>query len=160
MATEMVPFTREGYHKLKTELEHLKQAERPRIIKEIAEARSHGDLSENAEYHAAKEKQSFIEGRILDLDDKISRAQVIEYSEEIKADQVRFGAFVTIHEEDSGEAKTYRIVGDLEADLAQGMISLSSPIARALMGKREGDLVEVHAPKGSLEYEIKEVRYR
>lgn len=160
MATETVPFTREGYLKLKAELEHLKQYERPKIIKEIAEARSHGDLSENAEYHAAKEKQGFVEGRINDLDDKISRAQIIEYPETESADQVRFGAFVTIHEEDSGEAKTYRIVGDLEADLGRGMISLSSPIARALMGKREGDLVEVSAPKGTMEYEIREVRYR
>jgi transcription elongation factor GreA len=156
----MVPFTSEGYGRLKTELEHLKSYERPKIIREIAEARSHGDLSENAEYHAAKEKQSFIEGRIADLDDKISRAQIIEYSDADTNTQVRFGAFVTVSEEESGEAKTYRIVGDLEADLKAGLISLNSPIARALMGKREGDLVEVQAPKGAREYEITEVRYR
>jgi transcription elongation factor GreA len=156
----MVPFTSEGFNKLKIELDNLKQHERPRIIREIAEARSHGDLSENAEYHAAKEKQSFIEGRIADLDDKLSRAQIIEYPESDAADQVRFGAFVTISDEASGEAKTYRIVGELEADLTNGKISLSSPIARALLGKREGDLVEVHAPRGAMEYEITEVRYR
>lgn len=160
MAMETVPFTREGFQKLKVELDHLKQIERPKIIREIADARAHGDLSENAEYHAAKEKQGFIEGRIMDLDDKLSRAQVIEYPDSEQADQVRFGAFVTITEEESGEAKTYRIVGELEADLQAGKISLSSPIARALLGKRGGDLVEVSAPKGTVEYEITEVRYR
>lgn len=159
--TDTVPFTREGYQKLKTELEHLKSVERPKIIREIADARSHGDLSENAEYHAAKEKQGFIEGRIADLDDKLSRAQVIEPSE--TSDQVqtiRFGAFVTVTDEESGETKNFRIVGDLEADLQLGMISLSSPLARALMGKRQGDLVEVRVPKGIVEYSVTDVRYR
>ena len=159
MATETVPFTKEGYLKLKTELDHLKSIERPKIIREISEARSHGDLSENAEYHAAKEKQSFIEGRIMDLDDKLSRAQVIEYDEGTAA-QVRFGAYVTVTEEETGDSKTYRIVGDLEADLQHGMISLSSPIARALLGKRPGDLAEVTAPKGTVEYSITDVRFR
>src|ERR1700686_2342709 len=116
MATETVPFTREGYLKLKTELEHLKTVERPKIIREIADARAHGDLSENAEYHAAKEKQGFVEGRIADLDDKLSRAQVIEFGiDTAQNPQVKFGAFVTVTDEDSKESKTYRIVGDLEA---------------------------------------------
>lgn len=158
MATETVPFTREGLQRLKVELDHLKTQERPKVIKDIAEARAHGDLSENAEYSAAKEKQGFIEGRIADLDDKISRAQVIEFPDH--PDQVRFGAFVTVTEEATGDTKTYRIVGDLEADLNQGMISLSSPIARALMGKRVGDLCEVSAPKGTVEYEVAEIRYK
>jgi transcription elongation factor GreA len=159
MATETVPFTREGYIKLKAELDHLKSVERPKIIREIADARSHGDLSENAEYHAAKERQGFIEARIADLDDKISRAQVIEPSDQ-KEDRVKFGAWVTVTDEDSGEAKTYRIVGDLEADIQQGMISLSSPLARALLGKQVGALVEVQVPKGIVEYSVSEVRFR
>ena len=153
---DTVPLTREGYNRLKIELEQLKATERPKIIQEIADARAHGDLSENAEYHAAKEKQGFVEARIADLDDKLSRAQVIEY--DAKLDQVRFGVYVTLAAESSGETKEYRIVGDLEADLERGMISLSSPIARALMGKRVGDLVEVRAPKGLVEYSITEVR--
>jgi transcription elongation factor GreA len=159
MATETVPFTREGYQKLKAELDHLKSIERPKIIREIADARSHGDLSENAEYHAAKERQGFIEGRIADLDDKISRAQVIEPGDE-KEDRVKFGAWVTVTDEESGESKTFRIVGDLEADIQQGMISLSSPLARALLGKQVGALVEVRVPKGIVEYSVTEVRYR
>lgn len=159
MATETVPFTREGYQRLKAELDFLKSVERPKIIKEIAEARSHGDLSENAEYHAAKERQGFIEGRIADLDDKISRAQVIEPTDD-NEDRVRFGAWVTVTDEESGEAKTYRIVGDLEADIQQGMISLSSPLARALLGKQVGALVEVRVPKGIVEYSVSEVRYK
>jgi len=159
MATETVPFTKEGYQRLKVELDQLKSIERPKIIREIADARSHGDLSENAEYHAAKEKQGFIEARISDLDDKLSRAQVIEFEPE-SGDQVKFGAWVTVADEESGESKTYRIVGDLEANLERGMISLSSPIARALLGKREGDMVEVRAPKGVVEYTITEVKYK
>jgi transcription elongation factor GreA len=160
MATETVPFTREGFEKLKLELEQLKTVERPKIIREIADARAHGDLSENAEYHAAKEKQGFIEGRIADLDDKLSRGQVIEPSETEAEARVRFGTFVTVSDEETGEAKTYRIVGDLEADLERGMISMSSPIARALLGKRAGELVEVRVPKGIVEYTIDEVRAR
>lgn len=160
MATETVPFTREGFEKLKLELEQLKSVERPKIIREIADARAHGDLSENAEYHAAKEKQGFIEGRIADLDDKLSRGQVIEPSETENEARVRFGTFVTVSDEETGEAKTYRIVGELEADLERGMISLSSPIARALLGKRAGELVEVRVPKGIVEYTIDEVRAR
>lgn len=159
MATETVPFTREGYLRLKSELEHLKSVERPRIINEIAEARAHGDLSENAEYAAAKEKQGFIEGRIADLDDKISRAQVIEYHGETD-DRIKFGAWVTVTDEETGNKKTFRIVGDLEASLEDGLISLSSPIARALMGKSVGDIVEVKVPKGIVEYSIDEVLYK
>lgn len=155
---DTVPFTREGYQRLKVELDHLKSIERPKVIQEIAEARAHGDLSENAEYAAAREKQGFIEARIADLDDKLSRAQVIEYDDGGNS-QVRFGAWVTVADED-GKQKNYRIVGDLEADLEKGMISMSSPIARALMGKREGDLVEVRAPKGLAEYTIEAVRYK
>ena len=159
MATETVPFTKEGYARLKIELDHLKSVERPRIITEIAEARAHGDLSENAEYAAAKEKQGFIEGRIADLDDKISRAQVIEYGDELD-DRIKFGAWVTMTDEETGSNKTLRIVGDIEANLENGQISLSSPIARALLGKRTGDVVEVTVPKGVVEYCINEVRYK
>lgn len=159
MATETVPFTKEGYQKLKLELEHLKSVERPKIIREIADARSHGDLSENAEYHAAKEKQGFVEGRIADLEDKLSRAQIIESSDH-EEPRVKFGAWVTVTDEESGEDKTFRIVGDLEADIQHGMISMSSPLARALLGKREGDSVEVTVPKGVVEYSIGEVRYK
>ena len=160
MATETVPFTREGFERLSKELDHLKLVERPKVIRDIAEARAHGDLSENAEYSAAKEKQGFIEGRIADLEDKLSRAQVIEYTESEATTQVKFGAFVTVTDEESGDAKKFRIVGDLEADLTRGLISMSSPIARALMGKRQGDLVEVNVPKGIVEYTVSEVRFR
>ena len=157
MPTEMIPFTQEGYDRLKKELDQLKSVERPKVISEIAEARAHGDLSENAEYHAAKEKQGFVEARIARLDDEISRAQVIVY--DTNPNQVRFGAFVTVAEEESGQVKTYRIVGELEADVEAGKISTSSPIARALMGKRLDDLVEVRAPRGVIEYTVTEIRY-
>lgn len=159
MATDTVPFTREGFQKLRSELDQLKQVERPKVIREIAEARAHGDLSENAEYAAAKERQGFVEGRIADLEDKLSRAQVIEYDIGASSAQIKFGAFVTVMDEESGDTKTYRIVGDLEADLERGMISLSSPLARALLGKREGDIIEARVPKGMIEYAVKEVRY-
>ncbi len=158
MATETVPFTKEGYLRLKAELDQLKSVERPKIIREIADARAHGDLSENAEYHAAKEKQGFIEARIADLDDKLSRAQVIEFAGSTDP-IVKFGALVTVEEEESGDTKTFQIVGDLEADLERGMISLSSPMARALIGKREGDFVEVNVPKGVVEYSVMSVRF-
>lgn len=160
MAIETVPFTREGYERLKQELETLKTIERPKIIREIADARAHGDLSENAEYHAAKEKQSFIEGRIAQLDDSTSRGKVVEYDEGDATKRVKFGAYVSVSDSESGEEKNFRIVGDLEADLANGLISLSSPIAKALMGKSTGDLVEIHVPKGTVEYEITEVRFK
>jgi len=137
MAIQTVPFTREGYSRLKEELDHLKSTERSKIIREIADARAHGDL-----------------------DDKLSRAQVIEFGEHEDLSKVKFGAFVTVSDEESGENKTYRIVGELEADLDRGLISMSSPIARALLGKSQGDLIEVRAPKGPMEYTIKEVRAR
>ena len=160
MATtiESVPLTRGGYELLKEELQHLKSIERPKIIQEIAEARGHGDLKENAEYHAAREKQSFIEGRIADLDDKLARARVIEFNGEPDS-LVKFGAYVTLADEESGESKTYRIVGDLEADIAQNRISLSSPIARALLGRRVDDTVAVQVPKGTREYVITDIKY-
>jgi transcription elongation factor GreA len=154
---DTVPFTEEGYARLSKELDALKRVERPKIISEIAEARAHGDLSENAEYHAAREKQGFVEARIADLEDKISRGKVIKYTDTSEA--VRFGAWVTVMDEDSGEEKTYRVVGELEADLEKGLISLSSPIARALLGKKPDDVVAIKVPKGTVEYQIRDVRY-
>ena len=157
MATP-IPLTKEGYDELKEELRRLRSEERPRVIEDIATARAHGDLSENAEYAAAREKQGFIEGRIADLEDKLGRAQVVDSSGQ-NGDQVRFGAFVTVSDENSGEEKTYRIVGDLEANISKNKISLSSPIAKALLGKRVDETVQVQAPKGTIEYVIMEVRY-
>lgn len=156
--SDQVPLTKEGYETLHLELDRLKKKERPQISKEIEEARAHGDLKENAEYHAAREKQSFIEGRIADLEDKLARAQVIDLSGQ-SVDVVRFGAYVTVSDELSGEEKTYRIVGDLEADLTQGKISVSTPIARALMGKSVDEPVVVNAPKGKIEYVVTDIRY-
>ncbi|MEY4630527.1 MAG: transcription elongation factor GreA [Pseudomonadota bacterium] len=158
MSKESIPFTKRGFEQLQAELQRLKSEERPRVIQDIAEARSHGDLSENAEYSAARERQGFIEGRIAELEDKLSRAQVIDPSEGDQ-NQVRFGAFVTLCDEESGEQKTYQIVGDIEADIRENRISLSSPLARALVGKRVDDLIEVHAPKGSVEYTITSIHY-
>lgn len=148
-----------GAEKLKAELHRLKTVERPRIIQAIAEARSHGDLSENAEYHAAKEQQGFVEGRIAELDMKLATAQVID-PKTVNADgRVVFGATLRLMEENSGQEVTYQIVGDHEADIAKGMISISSPIARALIGKELGDVVEVQVPGGVRSYEILEIRY-
>ncbi len=153
------PMTVVGAEKLKAELHRLKTVERPRIIQAIAEARSHGDLSENAEYHAAKEQQGFIEGRIADLEHKIATAQVID-PKTVNADgRVVFGATLKLMEENSGQEVTYQIVGDHEADIAKGMISISSPIARALIGKELGDVVEVQVPGGVRSYEILEISY-
>ena len=148
-----------GAEKLKTELHRLKTVERPRIIQAIAEARSHGDLSENAEYHAAKEQQGFVEGRIAELDMKLATAQIID-PKTVNADgRVVFGATLRLMEENSGQEVTYQIVGDHEADIAKGMISISSPIARALIGKELGDVVEVQVPGGVRSYEILDIRY-
>ncbi|NRA64583.1 MAG: transcription elongation factor GreA [Pseudobacteriovorax sp.] len=158
MSIEHIPFTPQGYETLKQELENLKVVERPKVIQEIAEARAHGDLKENAEYHAAREKQSFIEGRITILDDHIARANVISFEED-NPEIIKFGAFVTLEDEE-GEEKTYRIVGDLEADISQNKISLGSPIAKALLGKRIDDVVEVKVPKGVMEYTILEIKYK
>jgi transcription elongation factor GreA len=151
--------TAEGLARLEEELRQLKTEERPAIIRAIAEARAHGDLSENAEYHAARERQSFIEGRIAELESIIPSVEVID-SSRFSGDQVRFGAIVTIVDEESEEEKTYRIVGAYEADMKQGSISLSSPLARALLGKKVGDSVEVPAPGGARSVEITAVAFR
>ncbi|WP_367718459.1 transcription elongation factor GreA [Nitratireductor sp. GISD-1A_MAKvit] len=153
-----VPMTPAGAAALKKELGWRQQEERPRIIEAIAEARAHGDLSENAEYHAAKEAQSLNEGRIGELEDLIARAEVIDVSK-LSGDTVKFGATVVLVDEDTEEEKTYQIVGDQEADVKAGRISISSPIARALIGKAVGDSIEVNAPGGARGYEVVEVRY-
>jgi transcription elongation factor GreA len=150
--------TAEGYQALDAEMKRLKTEERPSVIQAISEARDHGDLSENAEYHAAKERQAFIEGRLADLEDKIARAQVIDVSK-LSGKQVKFGATVNLLDEDSGEKSTYKIVGEDESDVSAGKISVTSPIARALIGKEEGDVVEVMAPGGAKSYEIIKVKY-
>jgi len=149
--------TAQGYASLETELKRRTSEERPRIIQAIAEARAHGDLSENAEYHAAKEAQSHNEGRIAELEDTLSRAEVIDIGK-LSGKTVKFGAFVTLVDEDTDQEKKYQIVGDVEADVKAGRISISSPIARALIGKTVGDSVEVTAPGGARAYEITEVR--
>ncbi len=156
---EKVPMTAGGFDKLQEELKHLKSVERPNVIRMIAEARDHGDLSENAEYHSAREKQSFIEGRVMEIEDKISRAEVIDVSK-LSGDLVKFGAWVTLIDEDTEEENTYQIVGQHEADVNQGFISITAPLARALIGKRSGDSVEVTTPGGSKAYEITGVAFR
>jgi transcription elongation factor GreA len=158
MATETVPFTPQGYVELKAELDKLKNVERPKVIQEIADARAHGDLKENAEYHAAREKQSFIEGRILMLDDQIARANIIDFSHD-QPDLVKFGAYVTVLDEQNGEEKTFRIVGDLEADITRNKLSIGSPLSRALIGRRAGDNLEVTVPRGVKEYSIVKIIY-
>ena len=154
---EKLPLTEAGYKRLDSELKTLKHSERPAVIEAIAEAREHGDLSENAEYHAAREKQSFIEGRIKELESVISRAQVIKVSQ--LDGPVKFGATVTIADEDTDAEKTYQIVGEQEADLENGKLNMKSPIARALIGKEEGDSVEVNTPGGKKGYEIVSITY-
>ena len=154
-----IPLTRRGAERLKEELHRLKTVERHAVIQAIAEARAQGDLSENAEYDAAKDKQGFIEGRIMELESKLSAAQVIDPSSLNAEGRVVFGATVDLEDEESGSAVTYQIVGDDEADLKQGLISVSSPIARALIGKEAGDVAEVQAPGGRRSYEIMAVRY-
>jgi transcription elongation factor GreA len=151
--------TEAGAEKLRAELEHLKRVERPRIVRAIAEARAHGDLKENAEYHAAREQQSFAEGRIQEIESKLSRAQIIDITRLPPDDKVIFGATVTVINLDSDETRVYRIVGDDEADVKAGRISYQSPIARALIGKREGDEVAVQTPSGTVSYEIDQVAY-
>jgi transcription elongation factor GreA len=153
-----VPMTKSGLLRLKEELKRLKNVERPKIVKEIAEARSHGDLSENAEYHAAKEKQGHVEGRIAQVEHWIASAEVIDVTK-LAGDRVVFGATVTIEDGDSGSEIRYRIVGELEADLKQGKISVTSPIARALIGRSEGDTVTVRSPGGEKEYDIVSVEF-
>ena len=156
---ERIPMTAEGHAALQSERKTLKSVERPNIIAAIAEARAHGDLSENAEYHAAKEKQSFIEGRIAEIDDKLARADVIDVSK-LSGGKIRFGATVTLIDVDTEEESTYKIVGEDEANVKDGKISITSPIARALIGKEEGDEAEVAAPSGARAYEISKVEYR
>ena len=157
MAT--IPLTRRGAEKLKAELHQLKTVERHAVIQAIAEARAQGDLSENAEYEAAKDKQGFIEGRILEIESKMAAAQIIDPADVNAGGRIVFGTTIDLEEESSGAAVTYQIVGDDEADLKLGLISISSPIARALIGKEAGDVAEVHAPGGVKRYEIVEVRY-
>ena len=156
---EKIPMTAAGFSSLETELRHRQSIERPRIIQQITEARSHGDLSENAEYHAAKEQQSLNEGRIAELEDKISRAEVIDVSK-LSGDTITFGATVTLVDEDTEEKKVWQIVGDTEADAKAGRISISSPLARALIGKKKGASVEVVAPGGAKAYEVAKVDWK
>ncbi len=158
MTMEKIPMTAQGYASLETELKRRTSEDRPKIIQDIAEARAHGDLSENAEYHAAKEAQSHNEGRIGELEDMLSRAEVIDVKK-LSGSTVKFGAFVTLVDEDTDQEKKYQIVGDVEADVKAGRISISSPIARALIGKTVGDSVEVTAPGGARAYEITEVQF-
>eukprot|EP01012_Entosiphon_sulcatum_P068332 TRINITY_DN98473_c0_g1_i1.p2 TRINITY_DN98473_c0_g1~~TRINITY_DN98473_c0_g1_i1.p2 ORF type:complete len:158 (-),score=45.70 TRINITY_DN98473_c0_g1_i1:43-516(-) len=156
---EKVPMTAAGFNRLQEELRHLKVVERPAVIKAIAEAREHGDLSENAEYHAARERQSFIEGRVLELEDKISRAEVIDPTK-LSGNTVKFGATVTLADEDTDEETTYQIVGQDESDIKNGLLSIQAPLARALINKAVGDSVEVSTPGGSKLYEIVTVAFR
>jgi transcription elongation factor GreA len=156
---EKVPMTAAGFNRLQEELKHLKGIERPAVIKAIAEAREHGDLSENAEYHAAREKQSFIEGRVMELEDKISRAEVIDVSK-LSGKAVKFGATVTIADQDTDEETTYQIVGQDESDIKLRLLSIGSPLARALIGKTLGDTVEVSTPGGSKSYEVVAVGFQ
>jgi transcription elongation factor GreA len=155
---EMLPMTVAGFAALEAELKRRQQEERPRIIQAIAEARSHGDLSENAEYHAAKESQSHNEGRIAELEDKISRADIIDVSK-LSGNTIKFGATVTLIDEDTESEKRYQIVGDSEADVKAGKVSISSPISRALIGKKVGDAVEVNTPGGGKSYEIVKIDF-
>jgi transcription elongation factor GreA len=156
---EKVPMTSEGYSALDAQLKQLKSVERPSVIAAISEAREHGDLSENAEYHAAKERQGWIEGQIAEIEDRISRAQVIDVSK-LSGDQVKFGATVTVVDEDTEEEGRYQIVGEHEADVKSGKISIASPIARAMIGKEVGDVVEVNTPGGVKTYEILKVEWK
>jgi len=156
---EKAPMTRQGFEALRKELQHLRDTERGAVIRAIAEAREHGDLSENAEYHAARERQSFLEGRILELEDKISRAEVIDPAD-MAGDSVKFGASVTLADCETDAERVYLIVGELESDIASGRISYTSPLARGMMGKRVGDVFEVTTPGGIREYEVVSLSYK
>jgi transcription elongation factor GreA len=156
---EKIPMTMPGYQRLQEELRVLKTIERPAVIKAIAEAREHGDLSENAEYHAARERQSFIEGRVMELEDRISRAEVIDISR-LSGSAVKFGATVTLADEDTDEESIFQIVGQDESDIKNGLLSITSPLARALIGKKVGENVEVTTPGGSKSYEIVGLEFR
>ncbi len=155
---DKVPMTMAGHERLQVTLKSLKSVDRPAIIKAIAEAREHGDLSENAEYHAARERQSFIEGQIAELEDRLARAEVIDVSK-LSGDQIKFGATIGLVDEDTDEEHTYQIVGQHEADIDEGRLSITSPLARALIGKQVGDSVEVPTPSGSKAYEVTKVSY-
>jgi transcription elongation factor GreA len=159
MSMERVPMTVEGYAVLEAELHRLKSEERPRIILAISEARAHGDLSENAEYHAAKEAQGLNESRVAELEDKIGRAEVVDTAK-LSGTTIKFGATVTLVDEDTDEKVKYKIVGDLEANVRDGKISISSPIARALIGKSKGDTAEVTTPKGPRSYEVLKIEWK
>jgi transcription elongation factor GreA len=154
-----LPMTTGGYERLKIELRTLKVEQRPAIIRAIAEAREHGDLSENAEYHAARERQSFVEGRIAEIEDKMSRTQVIDVSK-LKGRDIKFGATVTLADEETDEKTTYQIVGEMEADISDGRLSVTAPLARAMIGKKVGDSIEVTTPGGQKDYEVMKVRYK
>jgi transcription elongation factor GreA len=156
---QKIPMTATGYQRLEAELKNLKTVERPSVIRAISEAREHGDLSENAEYHAAKERQGWIESRILELEDKLRRAEVIDVSK-LSGDKVMFGATVVLADEDTDEESTYQIVGADEADIKAGLLSITAPLARALVGKAEGDTVEVTTPGGAKAYEIVSVAFK
>jgi transcription elongation factor GreA len=158
-AMEKIPMTAAGYTVLETELKQRQQVERPRIIQQITEARTHGDLSENAEYHAAKESQSLNEGRIAELEDKLARAEVIDVSK-LSGDTIKFGATVTLIDEDTAKKQVWQIVGEPEADAKSGRISITSPLARALIGKTKGVSVEVVTPSGAKAYEVKKIEWR
>jgi transcription elongation factor GreA len=153
LAMNKIPMTVEGHQRLQEELKHLKSVERPAIIRAIAEARTHGDLAENAEYHAARERQSSIEGRLADLEDKLARAEVIDISK-LSGSVVKFGATVTLSDEETDAEQTFRIVGEDEANIKDGRLSVTSPLARALIGKGQGDSVEVSTPRGPKSYEV------
>ena len=155
---DKVPMTPEGYRRLEEELRRLRTVERPAVVRAIAQAREHGDLSENAEYHAARDRQSFIEGRMAELEDKVSRAEVIDPSQ-ISGDKVMFSAQVTVVDEESDEESCYRIVGQDESDISEGRLSVASPLARAMIGKSVGDQIEVDAPGGARYYEILKIDY-
>lgn len=154
---EKVPLTQKGFAKLDAELKRLKTVDRPEIIRAIAEAREHGDLSENAEYHAARERQSFVEGRVKELESMIARSEVIDVAR--LSGPIKFGATVTLLDEDTEEEKTYQIVGEPEASIEQGLLNMMSPLARALIGKEEGDSVEVRTPGGVRSYEIRTIAF-
>lgn len=156
---QKIPMTAGGYQRLEAELKTLKTVERPSVIRAISEAREHGDLSENAEYHAAKERQGWIESRILELEDKLRRAEVIDVSK-LSGDKVMFGATVVLADEDTDEESTYQLVGADEADIKSGLLSITAPLARALVGKAEGDSVEVATPGGAKAYEIVSVAFK
>jgi transcription elongation factor GreA len=156
---DKLPMTPRGFTRLQEELKTLKSIERPQVIRALEEARAHGDLSENAEYHAAKERQSFIEGRVAELEDKLARAEVIDVSK-LSGSVIRFGATVTLVDEDTDEKATYQLVGADEGDIASGLLSITAPLARALIGKSKGDAVEVSTPGGSKAYEVTRVVYK